>query len=166
MFDGIMRATSAFGKEQSGFYKTMFVLRQSAALANSLVAIGEGLAESSKPGWPQNMATMAGHIAATAGIIASISSVKFSGKFANGGEIPAGSWGIAGEAGKPEMIQGPAKVISGDDTEEILNRRSGDTVINFYDSSGTLVDTFRNKVRSQEFDTVIDDIALRMKERA
>lgn len=166
MFDGIMRATSAFGKEQSGFYKTMFVLRQSAALANSLVAIGQGLAESSKIGWPQNMATMAGHIASTAGIIASISSVKFSGKFANGGEIPAGSWGIAGEAGKPEMIQGPAKVISGDDTEEILNRRSGETVINFYDSSGTLVDTFRNKVRSQEFDTVIDDIALRMKERA
>jgi hypothetical protein len=166
MFDGIMRATSAFGKEQSGFYKTMFVLRQSAALANSLVAIGQGLAESSKVGWPQNIATMAGHIASTAGIIASISSVKFSGKFANGGDIPAGAWGIAGEAGKPEMIQGPAKVISGDDTEEILNRRSGETVINFYDSSGTLVDTFRNKVRSQEFDTVIDDIALRMKERA
>lgn len=166
MFDGIMGVTSAFGKEQSGFYKTMFVLRQSAALANSLVAIGQGLAESSKVGWPQNIATMAGHIASTAGIITSISSVKFSGKFANGGEIPAGSWGIAGEAGKPEMIQGPAKVISGDDTEDILNRRSGETVINFYDSSGTLVDTFRNKVRSQEFDTVIDDIALRMKERA
>lgn len=33
----------------------------------------------------------------------------FSGFFADGGSIPAGKWGIAGEAG-PELVQGPANV--------------------------------------------------------
>jgi len=34
----------------------------------------------------------------------------FSGLFADGGAIPAGHWGIAGEAG-PEIIQGPANIV-------------------------------------------------------
>ncbi len=35
---------------------------------------------------------------------------KFAGLYANGGQIPSGKFGIAGEAG-PELIQGPASVI-------------------------------------------------------
>lgn len=36
---------------------------------------------------------------------------KYAGAFAKGGSIPAGMWGIAGETGRPEVIQGPASVV-------------------------------------------------------
>jgi len=78
-FDAIMDATYAFGGEQTSFYKAMFVMKKSIALAESIMAIATGLAESSKAGWPQNLITMAGHIATTAGIIGEIASVSFSG---------------------------------------------------------------------------------------
>lgn len=44
----------------------------------------------------------------------------FAGFFANGGDIPAGKWGIAGEAG-PELVKGPATVMSTKDTAAILS---------------------------------------------
>jgi len=43
----------------------------------------------------------------------------FAGFFANGGDIPAGKWGIAGEAG-PELVKGPATVMSTKDTAAIM----------------------------------------------
>ncbi len=43
----------------------------------------------------------------------------FAGFFANGGDIPAGKWGIAGEAG-PELVKGPATVMSTKDTAAVL----------------------------------------------
>jgi tape measure domain-containing protein len=43
----------------------------------------------------------------------------FAGFFANGGMIPGGKYGIAGEAG-PELIRGPAHVVSTKDTAAIL----------------------------------------------
>jgi len=45
----------------------------------------------------------------------------FAGFFAQGGSIPAGKFGIAGEAG-PEIIRGPASVVSTDDTAEMMGR--------------------------------------------
>lgn len=36
----------------------------------------------------------------------------FAGFFANGGSIPSGKFGIAGEGGKPEIVAGPATVLS------------------------------------------------------
>jgi len=120
MFGGIMEATYKFGGEQTAFYKTMFVMKKSIALAESIMAIATGLAESSKVGWPQNLITMAGHIVTTAGIIGEIAAVNFSGAKDRGGTIPAGTWGIAGEYG-PEIVQGPANVISRVDTANMLN---------------------------------------------
>ena len=35
----------------------------------------------------------------------------FSGFFADGGSIPAGKWGVAGETGMPEIVKGPGTVI-------------------------------------------------------
>lgn len=45
----------------------------------------------------------------------------FSGWYADGGTIPAGKWGIAGEAG-PEIITGPARVWTADDMAAIAGR--------------------------------------------
>jgi hypothetical protein len=159
---GMMRSS---GKEQSAVYKAMFNVSKGFALAQSLVSIGVGLAKSAEVGWPQNLVTMAGHIATTAGIIGSISAANYSGAYDNGGRIPAGMWGIAGERG-PEIIQGPANVTSRKDTASILNNSGAPTTINLYDQSGSLVNTFHDQLRSRQMDTVVDEIAQRMKERA
>lgn len=44
---------------------------------------------------------------------------KFAGFFADGGDIPAGQWGIAGEKGA-ELVKGPATVLSNTDTMKAL----------------------------------------------
>ena len=49
---------------------------------------------------------------------------SFAGLFADGGNIPAGKWGIAGEAG-PEIINGPATVTP------VGNVPSGNTIVNY-----------------------------------
>ncbi len=50
----------------------------------------------------------------------------FAGMFANGGSIPAGQWGIAGEAG-PEIIRGPASVHPGGGGFTIVQHISANT---------------------------------------
>ena len=47
----------------------------------------------------------------------------FAGLFDNGGYIPGGKFGIAGEVG-PEIVQGPAYVTSRKDTAKIFNQSS------------------------------------------
>lgn len=62
---------------------------------------------------------------AIAGIAATnIAAQGFAGLFDNGGNIPAGQWGIAGERG-PEIIQGPANITSRRDTADIMNGAQG-----------------------------------------
>jgi hypothetical protein len=46
---------------------------------------------------------------------------SYAGTFAGGGDIGAGKWGIAGEAG-PELIRGPAHVVSTNRSAQILDR--------------------------------------------
>jgi phage-related minor tail protein len=54
----------------------------------------------------------------------------FAGLFNNGGRIPAGKFGIAGERG-PEIITGPANVISTNDTAAMMGGGRGSTTINY-----------------------------------
>ena len=72
------------------------------------------------------------------GIIGNI----FGGFFEEGGYLPAGSYGIVGEAG-PELIQGPATITSTKDTADMFNR--GSVNVNF-----TI-----NAVDSQSIDTLL-----------
>ena len=164
MFGSISSIMKSAGKEHAGIYKAMFAVSKAFAIAESLMKINVGTASSASVGWPQNIATVAGHLASTAGIVASIKSTNFAGNFDKGGSIPSGMYGIAGERGA-EIVQGPATVTSTNDTADIMKGR-GDTVINVYDQSGGLVESVRKKVRSHEMDTVIDEISARMKERA
>jgi lambda family phage tail tape measure protein len=52
----------------------------------------------------------------------------FAGLFAEGGDIPTGKFGIVGEAG-PELIKGPASVISAKDTAGMTGGGGGGTTI-------------------------------------
>lgn len=44
----------------------------------------------------------------------------FAGMFAKGGVIPKGMWGIAGETGQPEIVQGPATIHNPAQTQQML----------------------------------------------
>jgi TP901 family phage tail tape measure protein len=46
---------------------------------------------------------------------------RFAGTFAKGGYIGAGEWGVAGETGEAEIVQGPARVYSPAETEAMLS---------------------------------------------
>lgn len=62
---------------------------------------------------------MAGMTAAAALSESIAASSNFAGMYDDGGHIPSGKWGIAGEFG-PEIIQGPANVVSRTDTAKML----------------------------------------------
>jgi hypothetical protein len=67
--------------------------------------------------------------ASSGGLFSGVSS-WFSGLFAGGGDIPAGAFGIAGEAG-PEIIHGPATVLPIDRLNAAANSSVNSTVIHF-----------------------------------
>ena len=81
-----------------------------------------------KPGgvmsWLPSMLSSAGQVTASAGQ----AKAGFSGYHAAGGDIPSGSYGIAGEAG-PEKIFGPAHVMSNKDS---FGGGGGDTHNHYY----------------------------------
>lgn len=60
---------------------------------------------------------------ATIAAVGAAMGAMFAGLFDNGGYIPGGKFGIAGEVG-PEIVQGPAYVTSRKDTAKIFNQSS------------------------------------------
>ncbi|SXW07346.1 phage tail tape measure protein [Klebsiella pneumoniae] len=65
---------TAFG-EQSGVYKAAFAVQKAAAIAQSVIAIQQGIAMAAANPFPYNLAAMASVAAATAGIVSNISAV-------------------------------------------------------------------------------------------
>jgi hypothetical protein len=77
-------------------------------------------------------AAAAAATAATAPYVATVAAASFAGMFDQGGNIPAGQWGIAGERG-PEIVQGPAHVTSRADTAKMLG--GGDVTVNLVEDA-------------------------------
>ncbi len=65
---------SSFG-EQSALYKAAFVVQKAAAIAQSVIAIQQGMAMAAANPWPTNLAAIASVAAATAGIVSNIAAV-------------------------------------------------------------------------------------------
>lgn len=108
------------GKENTGLYKTLLAVQRAAAIPSMVIATEEAATKAlaAFPP-PANLAlatTIRGLGYASVGIAAG---QTFAGLFDNGGNIPAGKWGIAGERG-PEIIQGPAQVTSRRETAEMM----------------------------------------------
>lgn len=121
-FDGVLNATAQFAGKQSGIYRAMFAASKAFAIAESLVAIQQNIANAMKVGFPQNIPFIAGAIAQGGGILSSLKSIaapSSAGAFYNGGVIPGGKTGIAGEKGV-ELV-GPAGVMSTQKTKELLS---------------------------------------------
>lgn len=65
---------TAFG-EQSGVYKAAFAVQKAAAIAQSVIAIQQGIAMAAANPFPYNLAAMASVAASTAGIVSNIAAV-------------------------------------------------------------------------------------------
>lgn len=65
---------TSFG-EQSALYKAAFVVQKAAAIAQSVIAIQQGMAMAAANPWPTNLAAIASVAAATAGIVSNIAAV-------------------------------------------------------------------------------------------
>ncbi len=114
--------------QTSGTYKTLFALQKSFAVASSLMSVYQGVANAMAAPFPMNLVAWMQVLAQGMGIIAQIKSINYTGAHDRGGYIPAGSFGLAGEIG-PELIKGPATVISRQQTSGMIGG-SDNIVIN------------------------------------
>ncbi|ANF26040.1 tape measure protein [Stutzerimonas stutzeri] len=111
LFGNLADITAQFAGEQSGIYKAMFVAQKAFAIAQSMVAIQQGIALAAANPWPLNLAAMASVAAATAGLVSNISSVAMS--FEGGGFTGNGSrtGGLDGKGGFMAMVHPNETII-------------------------------------------------------
>lgn len=119
LFDGLAGLAKAYGGEQSKAYRVLFAASKAFSIVQATMSIATGLGKAQELGFPANLAAMAQVAAQGAAIMGQIRGTNYAGAFDQGGFIPAGQWGIAGERG-PEIIQGPATVTSRVDTARML----------------------------------------------
>lgn len=122
--NAIQTGLSDVASIQGQFGEKAFRLAQGAAIAEATMAMHKAAvaAYGSGAGVIGLGPVLAGAaLIAGAANIASIASQKYSGAYAMGGMIPAGKYGLVGEAG-PEFVQGPAIVTSARST---ANQRAG-----------------------------------------
>lgn len=94
-FGAMAKAAKGYAGEQSKTYRALFALSKGFAIAETTVAIAQGIANAAKLGWPANIAAIAGTIAQTAGLIGQIQSAQFSGSYQTGGSFRVGGSGGA-----------------------------------------------------------------------
>lgn len=125
VYDSILSATKGFAGAQSKVYRGMFAASKAFAIAESVIALQQNIANAMKIGFPQNIPFIAGAVAQGANIVSSIQSVSApsAGAFYNGGNVPSGMSGVAGEKGVE--IVGPAGVMSTQSTKELLGGGGG-----------------------------------------
>lgn len=126
LFDGMAGLAKAYGGEQSKAYKALFAVSKAFSIAQAAMSISTGLAKAQELGWPANLAEMARVAATGAGIVSQIQGSNFSGAYDQGGQIPAGKFGIVGEYG-PEVVRGPASVTGRVATERMMRETSGES---------------------------------------
>ena len=94
LFGNLADITAQFAGEQSGIYKAMFIAQKAFAIAQSVIAIQQGIALAAANPWPTNLGAMASVAAATAGLVSNISAVSLAGMAHDGiDNIPKeGTW--------------------------------------------------------------------------
>jgi len=127
LFGNLAGLTAQFAGEQSSLYKTMFVAQKAFAIAQSMIAIQQGIALAAANPWPLNLGAMASVAAATAGLVSNIASVGMS--FDGGGYTGNGprSGGLDGKGGFLAMMHPQETVI--DHTKSGGNSGSGGGVM-------------------------------------
>lgn len=104
LFGGIAGLTKSFAGEQSGIYKAMFAVSKAFAIADAIIKIQQGIAGAAALPFPANLPAIGAVVAATSGIISTISGANFSGGRQYGGPASAGNLYRINEKGAPEMF--------------------------------------------------------------
>lgn len=97
-FSALAQVTKGFAGEQSSAYRAMFAISKGFAVAQSALAIQQGIAEAIKLGWPANIPAIAGVISQGAQIVSTIQGTQPQG-FQNGG-----SFGVGGSGGTDSQL--------------------------------------------------------------
>ncbi len=123
-------------KDMNAAQKAMFVISQTIAAANAVIAgisLGSQLAAMFPLAAPAMISTGLAIGAAQAG---AIMGVTIAGAFDEGGNVPAGQFGIVSEYGDElvngMLVKGPARVTSREDTAKLLDNagNAGGTAVN------------------------------------
>lgn len=154
---------TAFG-EQSALYKAAFVTQKAAAIAQSIVAIQQGIAMAAANPWPTNIGAMASVAAATAGIVSNIAGVQI-GSRRHGGPVSPGSMYRVNEGGRPEVFQnnlGQQYMIPNERGKVVSNRDAqggGGVVVNIYNAPpGTQAESSEGPDGDQMIDIWVADL--------
>lgn len=153
LFGNLADLTKNFAGEQSGIYKTMFALQKAAAIAQSIMAIQQGIAMAAANPWPVNLAAMASVAAATAGLISNISGVTLNAR-ATGGPVSQSQPYLVGERG-PEMF------VPNTNGAIVPNNKlgGGDVTVNLIEDKSRAGQTQeRNNNGAREIDVFVADI--------
>lgn len=119
-FAGLAEQAKAFGGEQSAAYKAMFAVSKGFAIAESVLAMQQNIAQASKIGFPQNIPLIAGAAAQGVSIISNVRAVA--GNFANGGIVGGSSF--TGDALQANVNSGEV-VLNFEQQRRLLNIANG-----------------------------------------
>ena len=125
--------------EQSGIYKALFAVEKAIAIARSIVAIQQGIAQAAALPFPANLGAMATVAAATGSIISNIQAVRL--QFRDGG-IPLPGPGLLGGVGGPREDSNVIRVSRG---EGILNAEAVRKNLGLFNALNDDPDFLRNR---------------------
>jgi len=149
--------------QMEGTYLTMFMIAKGFALAESVLKLNLAIVQAAASGpFPANLAAMATVAASVGAVVSNIASINYAGAYDKGGDIPSGSWGIAGENG-PEVIQGPAHVTSTKATAALLGGNRAPTV-NVMNYSGQNVQV-REGSSPGDLEIIVGQVAKRVEDQ-
>lgn len=125
VFGDILSSTKTFAGEQSGVYKALFAVTKGFAIAESIVAIQQGVAKAIAVGWPANIPLIASTVAQGAKILSTIRGTTPS--FEGGGFTGNGPrvGGVDGRGGFNAVLHPQERVID-------MRRETGDRGGNVY----------------------------------
>lgn len=117
LFGSLADITKSFAGEQSGAYKAMFAVSKAFSIAQSIVAIQQGIAQAAANPWPLNLAAMASVASSTASIISTIQGTNLTGMAHDGidGVPETGTW----------LLQKGERVINAKQNEKITDAIAG-----------------------------------------
>ncbi|MBY5962088.1 hypothetical protein [Marinobacter nauticus] len=135
LFGNLANLSATFAGDSAGITRGLILFQKAAAITKSIIAIQAGIAQASDDPFPANIAAMASVVAATSGIVSTISSVaapnaptfkasNYAGTFDKGGSISANEWGVISERA-PEVVNGAlvygaSEVVSSKDTRKMM----------------------------------------------
>lgn len=135
MFGSLAQMSAQYAGDSAGITKALIGFQQVANIAQMLGYLGVGTARQfADLPWYAAVGTAASVGAQIGSLLSMVKGVEtpstpsfsassYAGAFDNGGNIPTGKWGIAGEYG-PEIIEGPARVTSRKQTAEMFGQQS------------------------------------------